>query len=110
MKNNLIIGATGFIGQHLLSELNKDNENYIIATGRNVNKINEMKLKFNNNVSFFAVDFNVDTEINIFFEKIKEYNIDCAYLLLWGGGIQLLLKITLYNSIIQKFVVILQQN
>ena len=77
-KNIIITGATGGIGNAIVKKLNDNNAN-ILATGTKVEKLNELKTKFNN-IKIVKFDISQNDKIEEFLENaIKELggNLDC---------------------------------
>lgn len=76
----LVTGATGFIGNHLIEELLKDDKNKIIATSRNHKKASECK--WFSKVKYISYDLDSNDELNLFeyFDKP-----DSVIHLAWDG-------------------------
>ena len=80
----LITGATGGIGEALIEAFIKKGDNYIIAIGRNKDKIKELEERFKNRVQGYPLDLENEKEIEKFLEKIQNEDID---MVINGAGI-----------------------
>ena len=77
-KNIIITGATGGIGNAIVKKLNDNNAN-ILATGTKVEKLNELKTKFNN-IKIVKFDISQNDKIEEFIENATQDlggNLDC---------------------------------
>jgi nucleoside-diphosphate-sugar epimerase len=60
----LVTGATGFIGNHLIGELLKSNNNEVIATSRNIEKA--QKHEWFSKVQYISYNLDSNKELNLF--------------------------------------------
>ena len=80
MKNAIVTGASGFLGYHLVSALQKDNV-FVYAVVRPKSKTKERLAHFKN-IKILEIDMNNIAEI----EQIALNNCECFYHLAWEGG------------------------
>jgi len=69
--NVILTGATGIIGNSILEKLHMANAN-IIATGTNQEKLNNIKLKYKNNVKIKQFDISNHSLIEKFIDECSE--------------------------------------
>jgi len=77
-KNIIVTGATGGIGNAIVKKLNDSDAN-ILATGTKIEKLNELKKKFNN-IKIVKFDISQNDKIEEFIENATQDlggNLDC---------------------------------
>ena len=77
-KNIIVTGATGGIGNSIVEKLN-DCGAKILASGTKIEKLNELKLKFNN-IKILDFDISKEEKIEEFIENASNVlggNLDC---------------------------------
>ena len=72
MKNVLITGATGGIGDSLV-EVFHENDFNIIASGTNDEKLKKLSLKYPNRLKIVKCDLSKEKDINYLYDQISEY-------------------------------------
>ncbi len=72
MKNILITGATGGIGQALVKKFH-DNGYNVCATGTNEKKLKSLENKYSDRIKCFKCDLHNKKQINELIQSVKEY-------------------------------------
>ena len=72
MKNVLITGATGGIGDSLV-EVFHENDFNIIASGTNDEKLKKLSLKYPNRLKIVKCDLSKEKDMNYLYDQISEY-------------------------------------
>ncbi len=77
-KNILVTGATGGIGNSIIKKLNDYGAN-ILASGTRLEKLEEIKTKFNNNIKILKFDISQTEKIEEFIDNASKElgNLDC---------------------------------
>ena len=85
MKNVLITGATGGIGNALVNKYLNSGYN-VCASGTNEDKLNELKKKYSNNIKCIPCDLSKKEQIKLLIDEVKK-NLGNVDILINNAGI-----------------------